>query len=145
MFERVIQDHLALKERNARLDGKMPIEGYKDADPFENHPLFKSEEQARIEETMDGVDPDFSDETLEDVGLGIWPGQQQGQQPGGAIETLRAALRPMRSPIRPKKPPPSAQPTRNAAWIHELYQPTSSFRVSVTPRSMATNGAATRT
>ena len=76
MFERVIQDHLALKERNARLDGKMPIEGYKDADPFENHPLFKSEEQARIEETMDGVDPDFSDETLEDVGLGMWPGQE---------------------------------------------------------------------
>jgi hypothetical protein len=73
MFERVIQDHLALKERNARLDGKMPIDRYKDADPFENHPLFKSEEQARIEETMDGVDPDFSDETLEDVGLGVWP------------------------------------------------------------------------
>jgi len=76
MFERVIQDHLALKERNARLDGKMPIEGYKDADPFENHPLFKSEEQALLEETMDGVDPDFSDETLDDVGLGIWPGQE---------------------------------------------------------------------
>jgi hypothetical protein len=94
MFERVIQDHLALKERNARLDGKMPIEGYKDADPFENHPLFKSEEQARIEETMDGVDPDFSDETLEDVGLGIWPGQQQGQppsqQPSQATETWSA-------------------------------------------------------
>ena len=79
MFERVIQDHLALKERNARLDGKMPIEHYKDEDPFENHPLFKSEEQARIEETMDGVDPDFSDETLEDVGLGVWPGQEAVQ------------------------------------------------------------------
>jgi hypothetical protein len=76
MFERVIQDHLALKERNARLDGKMPIEGYKDADPFENHPLFKSEEQALLEETMDGVDPDFSEETLEDVGLGVWPGPE---------------------------------------------------------------------
>ncbi len=76
MFERVIQDHLALKERNARLDGKMPIESYKETDPLENHPLFKTEEQARIEETMDGVDPDFSDETLEDVGLGIWPGQE---------------------------------------------------------------------
>ena len=76
MFERVIQDHLALKERNARLDGRMPIESYKDADPFENHPLFKSEEQARIEETMDGVDPDFSDETLDDIGVGVWPGQQ---------------------------------------------------------------------
>jgi hypothetical protein len=76
MFERVIQDHLALKERNARLDGKMPIEHYKDEDPFENHPLFKSEEQARIEETMDGVDPDFSDETLDDIGVGVWPGQE---------------------------------------------------------------------
>jgi len=83
MFERVIQDHLALKERNARLDGKMPIEQYKDEDPFGNHPLFKSEEQARIEETMDGVDPDFSDETLEDVGLGTWPGQQS-EAPAGA-------------------------------------------------------------
>ena len=83
MFERVIQDHLALKERNARLDGKMPIEAYKDEDRLENHPLFKSEEQARIEETMDGVDPDFSDETLEDVGLGTWP----GQQPAAAVDT----------------------------------------------------------
>ena len=75
MFERVIQDHLALKERNARLDGKMPISSYKETDPLENHPLFKTEEQARVEETMDGIDPDFSDETLEDVGLGMWPGQ----------------------------------------------------------------------
>ena len=72
MFERVIQDHLALKERNARLDGTMPIEGYKETDPLENHPLFKTEEQALLEETMDGIDPDFSDETLEDVGLGMW-------------------------------------------------------------------------
>jgi hypothetical protein len=83
MFERVIQDHLALKERNARLDGKMPIEGYKETDPLENHPLFKSEEQALREETMDGVDPDFSDETLEDVGLGIWPGQEVA--PAGVV------------------------------------------------------------
>jgi hypothetical protein len=84
MFERVIQDHLALKERNARLDGKMPIESYKDADPFDNHPLFKTEEQARIEETVDGIDPDFSDETLEDVGLGMWPGQSE---PTAAADT----------------------------------------------------------
>jgi hypothetical protein len=77
MFERVIQEHLALKERNARLDGKMPIESYKESDPLDNHPLFKSEEQARIEETMDGVDPDFSDESLEDVGLGLWSNQPE--------------------------------------------------------------------
>ena len=48
MFERVIQDHLALKERNARLDGKMPIDRYKDADPFENHPLFKTEDNITV-------------------------------------------------------------------------------------------------
>jgi hypothetical protein len=32
----------------------MPLERYESEDPFENHPLFKTEEQARIEETMDG-------------------------------------------------------------------------------------------
>ena len=37
----------------------MPIDRYRSDDPFENHPLFKTEEQARLEETMDGVDPDF--------------------------------------------------------------------------------------
>jgi len=91
MFERVIQDHLALKERNARLDGNMPIERYKDEDPFDNHPLFKTEEQARIEETMDGVDPDFSDETLDDIGLGVWPGQQQAAVADTWSEEPRAA------------------------------------------------------
>ena len=53
-FARVIQDHLELKERNADLDGDMPLDRYQTDDPFENHPLFKSEEQARIEETLDG-------------------------------------------------------------------------------------------
>ena len=37
----------------------MPIDRYKTEDPFENHPLFKTEEQARLEETMDGVEPEF--------------------------------------------------------------------------------------
>src|SRR5947209_20174485 len=90
MFERVIQDHLALKERNARLDGKMPIEAYKETDPLENHPLFKTEEQARIEETMDGVDPDFSDETLDDVGARVWPGQPSAGEPAAAAEVWTA-------------------------------------------------------
>jgi len=91
MFERVIQDHLALKERNARLDGNMPIDRYKDEDPFENHPLFKTEEQARIEETMDGVDPDFSDETLDDIGVGVWPGQTHAAVADTWIEEPRVA------------------------------------------------------
>jgi hypothetical protein len=75
LFSRVIEDHLALKERNARLDPTMPIDRYKDEDPFDNHPLFKSEEEARLEETMDGVEPDFSDASLEDVG--VWPGETE--------------------------------------------------------------------
>ena len=53
-FASVIQDHLELKKQNADLDGEMPLDRYQIEDPFENHPLFKSEEQARIEETLDG-------------------------------------------------------------------------------------------
>jgi hypothetical protein len=33
----------------------MPLGHYKTDDPFDNHPLFKTEEQARVEDTMDGV------------------------------------------------------------------------------------------
>lgn len=54
LFGQVIQDHLALKRRNAELEKQMPISRYLNDDPFGNHPLFKSEEQARLEETMDG-------------------------------------------------------------------------------------------
>jgi hypothetical protein len=80
MFADVIQDHLELKRRNAELDGAMPLDHYKIEDPFENHPLFKTEEQARIEETMDGdvklpVEAHaLSPEVSEDTGVedGLW-------------------------------------------------------------------------
>ena len=52
-FAQVIKDHLELKERNSALE-HMPIDRYKADDPFDNHPLFKTEEQARLEETIDG-------------------------------------------------------------------------------------------
>jgi hypothetical protein len=54
LFAQVIQDHLELKQKNSELESELPLERYKSEDPFENHPLFKTEEQARIEETMDG-------------------------------------------------------------------------------------------
>ena len=80
LFADVIQDHLDLKRKNADLDNQMPLERYRIEDPFENHPLFKTEEQARIEETMDGdvmvpaeaqaVAPEVSEDTgVED---GLW-------------------------------------------------------------------------
>ena len=53
-FARVIEDHLELKRRNSGLDSDMPLSRYHVDDPFENHPLFKTEEQARIEDTLDG-------------------------------------------------------------------------------------------
>jgi hypothetical protein len=71
-FARAIREHLELKSRNADLDSDMPIDRYLDGDPLENHPLFKSEEQARIEETMDGEEPaaQLSSERLP------WPGEE---------------------------------------------------------------------
>ena len=54
VFANVIQEHLELKRRNSELESDMPLQKYETEDPFENHPLFKTEEQARIEETMDG-------------------------------------------------------------------------------------------
>ncbi len=54
IFSDIIEDHLRLRERNAPLEPVMPLDRYKGIDPFENHPLFKTEEQARIEDTLDG-------------------------------------------------------------------------------------------
>jgi hypothetical protein len=54
LFAQAIQEHLELKQRNSLLEREMPLDVYKSEDPFENHPLFKTEEQARLEETMDG-------------------------------------------------------------------------------------------
>jgi hypothetical protein len=62
LFAQVIQDHLELKQKNSELEGDLPLDRYKTEDPFENHPLFKTEEQARIEETMDGEEPAISPE-----------------------------------------------------------------------------------
>jgi hypothetical protein len=53
-FSQVIQEHLELKRKNADLEREMPLSRYMEEDPFENHPLFKTEEQARIEDTMSG-------------------------------------------------------------------------------------------
>jgi hypothetical protein len=85
LFAQVIRDHLELKERNSDLDRQMPIDRYKSDDPFENHPLFKTEEQARFEETMDGVQPAFVAHTAE-ANL-PWPGEQTAENaPAGEIE-----------------------------------------------------------
>jgi hypothetical protein len=82
LFARVIQDHLELKRRNAELERAMPIDTYRVEDPFDNHPLFKTEEQARLEETMDGTEPAVS---LDSVPL-TWPGEESLETVGAASE-----------------------------------------------------------
>jgi hypothetical protein len=46
----------------------MPLSAYMAEDPFENHPLFKTEEQARVEDTMSGQESILEQETSLD-----WP------------------------------------------------------------------------
>ena len=60
----------------------MPIDRYKADDPFENHPLFKTEEQARLEETMDGDDPDF----VTRVRRLPWPGEETAENAAAAAD-----------------------------------------------------------
>jgi len=75
LFAQVIQDHLELKQRNAALEPEMPIHIYKSEDPFENHPLFKTEEQARLEETMDGTEPVVVGHNAAPTTTQTWPGE----------------------------------------------------------------------
>ncbi len=73
-FARVIEDHLDLKRKNADLDADMPLSRYRVDDPFENHPLFKTEEQARIEDTLEGLE--MPELVAVDTPLG-WPGEHR--------------------------------------------------------------------
>lgn len=77
---RAIQDHLDLKQRNSELGGDMPLDRYEVEDPFENHPLFKSEEQARLEETMETV---LDDEPVAVAPERVlpWPGEDSTEGP----------------------------------------------------------------
>jgi hypothetical protein len=87
LFAQVIRDHLDLKEKNSDLDRQMPIDRYRSDDPFENHPLFKTEEQARLEETMDGIEPELVAHST--VTASPWPGEatvENTAAPTGEIE-----------------------------------------------------------
>ena len=87
LFARVIQDHIELKRRNAELENDMPIDGYRNDDPFDNHPLFKTEEQARLEETMDGEEPAISM-----VATLAWPGEESVEAASAPTENEDTGL-----------------------------------------------------
>ena len=72
LFAQVIQEHLELRDRNSQLETRMPIHSYKSEDPFQNHPLFKTEEQARLEETLEGLEAPEVVSVASPLG---WPGE----------------------------------------------------------------------
>jgi hypothetical protein len=75
-FAQVIEEHLELKRRNSELDPDMPLKRYRVDDPFENHPLFKTEEQARIEDTLDGGELNTNATVL------AWPQPEELEEAG---------------------------------------------------------------
>ena len=54
----------------------MPLGHYKADDPFDNHPLFKTEEQARLEETIDGEESAVASQPT----VLAWPGEETLEQ-----------------------------------------------------------------
>ena len=58
----------------------MPLDRYSIEDPFENHPLFKSEEQARLEETLEGAEAPTSESQAP------WPGEDDATPEGPALD-----------------------------------------------------------
>jgi hypothetical protein len=85
-FARVIEEHLELKRRNSQLDPNMPIDRYRVADPFENHPLFKTEEQARLEDTLNGREAELEHERSRVL---AWPVEvTEYEQPAASEDTL---------------------------------------------------------
>src|SRR5256886_1405605 len=110
LFTKVIQDHLELKERNSSLESSMPIGRYKDDDPFQNHPLFKTEEQARLEETMDGEEAAPAVEAH----VPARPGEETMEQQAPELDSGRRSRRGRRP-----------RPPRTAAWSHGRQAPIS--------------------
>jgi len=51
LFAEAIREHLELRERNAGLQGAMPLERYRSDDSAANNALFKSESAARLGDT----------------------------------------------------------------------------------------------
>ena len=99
LFAAVIEEHLALKRRNAHLNGQRPLSEYEVADPFDNHALFKSEAEARREEEETGDYPALDTSEFEPAIVGpVRRGLARSTAvPGlrlGRLSSLRVLARP---------------------------------------------------
>src|SRR5690348_15665170 len=88
LFASAIEHHLELKRRNQHLDDDLPLDEFIGDDPFSNHPLFKTEADARREEDETGEHPvvaDLAEDTESMPAVEAADGQ-----PRGWMETTQA-------------------------------------------------------
>jgi len=88
LFASAIEHHLELKRRNQHLDDDLPLEEFQDDDPFDNHPLFKTEADARREEEETGEHPAVPDMGADTESMPAVDVAER--QPRGWMETTQA-------------------------------------------------------
>ena len=95
LFATVIEEHLALKRRNAQLEPDLPLDEFVADDPFHNHPLFKTEAEAREEEEETGEHPavalEIPPDTLAMPAVGDDEQVEDGDEPRGWMETTASS------------------------------------------------------
>jgi hypothetical protein len=89
LFASAIEHHLELKRRNQHLETDLPIDEFIGDDPFANHPLFKTEADARREEEETGEHPVVAEEAPADT-LSM-PAVATTDEPLGWMETKTAS------------------------------------------------------
>ena len=88
LFASAIEHHLELKRRNQHLDDYRPLEEFREDDPFDNHPLFKTEADARREEEETGEHPAVPEMSEDTESMpAVSPADTQ---PRGWMETTQA-------------------------------------------------------
>jgi hypothetical protein len=89
LFASAIEHHLELKRRNQHLDDDLPLDEFIGDDPFANHPLFKTEAEALLEDEGTGEQPVVEPEPPEDT-LSM-PAVTTDDEPLGWMETKTAS------------------------------------------------------
>lgn len=89
-FAAVIEEHLELKRRNRHLDSDLPLDTFAVEDPFQNHPLFKTEADARREDEETGEQPALEIPAADTLSLPVVPQEEDDREPHGWMETQTA-------------------------------------------------------
>jgi hypothetical protein len=89
LFASAIEHHLELKRRNQHLDDDLPLDEFIGDDPFTNHPLFKTEAEALLEDEETGEHEAVEAEPPADT-LSM-PAVTTDDEPVGWMETKTAS------------------------------------------------------